>query len=236
MSAPSDLRPRPSLPGRVPLASRGLLAAVATLLAVVALSDLAAAFVGFRIHTLTDPDRGLTTLPPELADAYSLYETVSRYQVTLYLPCAILFIVWFFLMRRATGLLAPDQFRRGPGWAIGAWLIPLVNLWMPYRISVDMWGASTLLPTEGQSHRTSIWPVNLWWVLFVFSVLFGRLAASRYDSAETLAQIHSAVAQYVAADLSHAAAGAAAIYFAFRLTTMQRRKVTDGPYQAGLPA
>ncbi|WP_405595618.1 DUF4328 domain-containing protein [Streptomyces sp. NBC_01092] len=171
-----------------------------------------------------------------MAGAYSLYEKAGTLQVTTYLACAVLFVVWFFQMRRTTGLLAPDRFRNRPGWAIGAWLIPLANLWMPYRIAVDMWTASTPLPDDGVPSRTSIWPVNLWWALFVSSNLFGRYAASRYDNAETLAQIRSAVVQYLAADLLSAVAAAAAIYFAFRLTAMQRLKASWGPYRTTAPA
>lgn len=63
MSASSDLRPRPSLPGRVPLASRGLVAAVSALLATVALSDLFAVFAGVRIHMLTGSDDALAAAP-----------------------------------------------------------------------------------------------------------------------------------------------------------------------------
>ncbi|MFI7413970.1 DUF4328 domain-containing protein [Streptomyces sp. NPDC049627] len=227
MSESSELRPRPLLPGRVPLSSHVLVAAVSALLAVVALSDLFAVFAGVRVHLLIDGDDSFATAPQqELDAAYGLYETAGNVQIMAYVPCAVLFVVWFFLMRRNTGLLAPDRFRNGPGWAIGAWVIPLANFWMPYRIAVDMWGASTPLPDDGEPYRASIWPVNLWWGLFVSSTLFGRYAASRYGNAETPAQVRSAVAQYVAADILDLAAAAAAVYFAVRLTAMQRLKAS----------
>ena len=146
----------------------------------------------------------------------------------MYVPAAIVFVVWFFRMRRNTGLLAPDRFRNGPGWAIGAWLIPLVNLWLPYRIAIDMWGAATPLPAEGERFRARTWPVNLWWGLFVFSVLFNRYDAAKYKDAETLTDIRDAVVQYITADVVHIAAAAAAMYFAIRLTAMQRLKAIEG--------
>jgi hypothetical protein len=204
---------------------------VSALLAVVALGDLFAVFVGARIHSLIEGDQGFATAPQEELDAaYSLYQTVGDVQVTLYPPCAILFVVWFFLMRRNTGLLAPDRFSKGPGWAIAGWLIPLVNFWMPYRVAVDMWGAATPLPSDGEPYRAPLWPVNLWWALFVSSTLFDRFAGSRYASAEGLAEVRSAVTQYMAADLLGIAAAVATVYFAVRLTAMQRLKATEGPY------
>ncbi|MFD7408699.1 DUF4328 domain-containing protein [Streptomyces sp. NPDC059866] len=232
MSSSSDLRPRPLLPGGVPRSSRGLLAAMSALLGVVALSDLFAVFAGARIHTLTDEGHDVATAPQDLDAAYSLYQTAGNVQGTVYLPCAVLFVVWFFRMRRNTGLLAPDRFRRGPGWAIAGWFVPLVNFWMPYRIAVDMWGAGTPLPTDGEPYRTSIWPVNVWWGLFVSSTLFGRYAGSRYEDAESIAEVRVAVMQYMAADVLDVAAAAAAVYFAVRLTAMQRLKATEGPWTA----
>ncbi len=231
MSGSSDLRPRPLLPGGEPRSSRGLLVAVSALLAVVALSDLFAVFVGVRIYALTDEDQGFATGPQqELDAAYSLYQTAGNVQAKVYLPCAILFVTWFFLTRRNAGLVAPDRFRKGPGWAIGGWLIPLANFWIPYRVAVDMWGAATPLPDDGEPYRASIWPVNLWWGLFVSTTLFDRYAESRYANAETIAEIRTAVMQYVTADILGIATAAAAVYFAVRLTAMYRLKATEGPY------
>ncbi|MET9443676.1 DUF4328 domain-containing protein [Streptomyces sp. NPDC006610] len=234
MSASSELRPRPPLPGTVPLASRALLAAVLALLVVSAATDLFAVFAGSRVYALVDGDAGFAFASErEFHDAYALYENAGRLQVMAVLPCAIVFVVWFFLMRRSTGLLAPDAFRRGPGWAIWGWLIPVANLWIPYRVAVGMWGACAPLPDGDDRRRTPMWPVNLWWALFVATTLLGRVTAARLDAAEGPGQIRDAVLQYAALDLLYVAAAGAAAFFAIRLTAMQRRKVTEGPYWSG---
>ncbi|WP_346138412.1 DUF4328 domain-containing protein [Streptomyces coeruleofuscus] len=234
MSASRELRPRRMLPSGTPRSARGLLAAASAALAIIALSDLFAVFAGARIYLLIDEEQGFAAAPQQRLDAaYSLYETAGDLQGNVYLPCAALFVAWFFRTRRNTGLLAPDRFRKGPGWAIGGWLIPLANFWLPYRIAVDMWGAATPLPAGGEPYRTSIWPVNLWWGLLVSSTLFDWYAASRYQSAEALTEIRAAVMQYMAADALHIAAVVAAVYFAARLTSMHWRKATaSSPYSA----
>ncbi|MET9683309.1 DUF4328 domain-containing protein [Streptomyces coeruleorubidus] len=227
MSASNELRPRRMLPSGTPRSVRGLLAAASAALVIVALSDLFAVFAGARIYLLIDKDQR------RLDAAYSLYETAGDAQGIVFLPCAALFIAWFFRTRRNTGLMAPDRFRKGPGWAIGGWFIPLANFWLPYRIAVDMWGAATPLPADGEPYRASIWPVNLWWGLLVSSSLFDLYAASRYESAESLTEIRVAVMQYMAADLLDMAAAVAAVYFAVRLTSMHWRKATaSSPYSA----
>ncbi|MFI1416519.1 DUF4328 domain-containing protein [Streptomyces sp. NPDC020731] len=213
----------------MPLASRGLLTAVVAVFAAAALGDLFAVYTGVRLRMLVDGDATALTAS-SLDSAYSLYERAGQVQVSTSLLCAVLFVTWFFLMRRRTGLLAPDRFRMGPGWAIGAWFIPVANLWLPYRVAVDMWGACSPLPTEGESHRVPMWPVNLWWGLFAGTALLGRYAAARFDKADSLAEISDAVALYLAVDLLYAATAGAAVVFAVRLTALQRLKATEGPY------
>ncbi|MFF9483722.1 DUF4328 domain-containing protein [Streptomyces sp. NPDC014676] len=230
LTSKDGLSPRPPLPGNMPpLAPQGLLIAVVAAFAATALGDLFAVYTGVRLRTVIDGDV-TTTTTSSLESAYSLYENAGRVQVATSLLCAVLFITWFFLMRRRTGPLAPDRFRMGSGWAIGAWFIPVANLWLPYRVAVDMWGACTPLPTEGESRRVPTWPVNLWWSLFVGTVLLGRYASARLDMTDSLAGLSDAVTLYLAVDLLYAVTAGATVVFAVRLTSLQRLKVTEGPY------
>ncbi|WP_405569684.1 DUF4328 domain-containing protein [Streptomyces phaeochromogenes] len=204
---------------------------MAALLVAVSLSDLFAVYVGVRLYALLDGEEGVVLASQqEVDEAYSLYETAGELQGYTFIACAIGFVIWFYGMRRYAGVLGPDRFRNGPGWAIGSWLIPLVHLWMPFRIAVDMWGASTRLPVDGEQRKVSYWPVNLWWGLFVTENLFRRYAELRYQNAEDIAEIQSAVLQVLVADILEVAAAAAAVHFAVRLTAMQRLKAAEGPY------
>ncbi|MEV8550839.1 DUF4328 domain-containing protein [Streptomyces glaucescens] len=232
MSAPGPfLDTRPALPASSPLASRGLLAAVVAGLGLAALTDLFSVVVGIRLRNAAQEGYGFFTADQqELEAAAELYEKAGMFQGTAYLACAIVFLCWFFRMRRTTGLMAPDQFRRGPGWAVGTWFIPLANLWMPYRIAMEMWMAATFLPHDGGQRQTRTWPVNTWWALFVLGTLLNRYAGTSYKNAETLQELESAVRWYLIADLTSIAAAAAAAHFAVRLTALQRRKAVEGPY------
>jgi hypothetical protein len=59
--------------------------------------------------------------------------------------------------------------RLSPGWAIGAWLVPVVNFWFPFRIMVDIWRAG--LPEQPRT-KIAILP-GMWWasVLAFFYLL-----------------------------------------------------------------
>ncbi|WP_280871950.1 DUF4328 domain-containing protein [Streptomyces sp. MJP52] len=155
---------------------------------------------------------------------YELYDAVGRLQTAVYALCAVAFVVWFFLIRRSVERLAPDRFGAGPGWAIAAWFIPLVNFVLPYRIAVGMWSACNPTPHADGRSRTPMWPVRLWWSLFLAANLLSRHAALMFDIAQTFADLQTAVELYIVVDLLFVAAAGAAIHFAVRLTAMQRAK------------
>jgi Domain of unknown function (DUF4328) len=186
-------------------------------------------FTGVRLHAvLGDPAASYK----DLGTAARLYEDASVYQMRVLLACAVAFVVWFVIMRRATGPLAPDRFRHGPGWALGGWFVPVANLFFPYRIALDMWNAATQLPGEDEPFRARTWPVSLWWSLFVSSTLLSRIAGMLYNDAGTSAGLSKGVTLYLVADAVDIAAAAAAAYFAVSLTGMQRRKATEGWYRS----
>lgn len=228
LESSGGLRPLSALPSSVPPASRGLLTAVVAAFAAVAVCDLFAVYTGVRLRGVLDED--MTASNSNFTSAYSLYERAGRFQVFTTVLCGVLFITWFFLMRRRTGLMAPDQFRMGSGWAIGAWFVPVANLWLPYRVALDMWGACSPLPTGEESRHVPIWPVNLWWGLFAGTALLGRYAAWRLDRDDSLAEFQGSVSLYLAVDLLYAVTAGAAALFAVRLTALQRLKATENPY------
>ncbi|MEU3555053.1 DUF4328 domain-containing protein [Streptomyces fragilis] len=228
MSAPGALRP-PVVPRGARPASRGPLVVLTVLLAAAALSDLFAVHAGVRLLTLLGGDQGFVAVPvDELRSAHELYGTTAgRLQAAAHLLCAVAFLVWFVAMRRAAGPLAPDRFRNGPGWALAAWFVPVANLVLPHRVAVDMWRACSPTPSEERTPpRTPLWPVHLWWGLFLGAVLIGRCGAAGLDLADTLQRTRTAVALSTASDLLAVASAASAAYFAVRLTAMHRAKAS----------
>jgi len=70
----------------------------------------------------------------------------------------VMFLIWFYRARvNAEGHGWPQ--RLSPGWAIGAWFVPLVSLWFPFWIMVDIWRAG--LPEQART-KIAILPV-IWW-------------------------------------------------------------------------
>lgn len=186
-----------------------------TALAAAAAADLLSLYAGFRAHSAVEGDDEFSFIAEDQwASLDAMFARVEQLRTLTVLVCAAVFILWFHRIRLRAGMLAPTAFRRGPGWAIGGWFVPVACLWMPYRIANEAWTVGL------RGAKGPFWPLNLWWASFVGSLLLSRYASVSAQRAEDLGPFLDAVTVgMVAGALSVVAAGAA-MFFASRLTLM----------------
>jgi len=109
----------------------------------------------------------------ESADSFVVNATTLF--IVLFLATAVLFVVWAW---RATKNLQAWEapLRRGPGWAIGGWFIPVGNLWIGYQVVRDAW---ELAPDrDGKMPGRSLTDWNAAWALFLLSNVVSRIASN----------------------------------------------------------
>jgi len=96
-------------------------------------------------------------------------------QVVGYVAVAFLVVVIIWQWRSQTNAraLGRDGARVSPGWGIAGWLIPLVNLVLPYLVFQDLWRSS-----DEQSEPGTHWRalpgsplVTAWWAAYVVGTL-----------------------------------------------------------------
>lgn len=156
--------------------------------------------------------------------ADTLYGTAGIVQTTALLTSIVVYLCWFHRVRVNAEVFNPFGHSRKRGWAIGAWFTPVVNLWMPRRITLDIWDASSPWSTP-RSHA----PVNAWWTLWIISLLADRAAFTSYQRADGAQELHDAARLMFFSDAVDIAAAAFAILVVLRLTGMQHRKALGGP-------
>ncbi len=77
-----------------------------------------------------------------------------------------------------------------PGWAVGYYFIPFINMWRPYQALGDVWRGSDPKGGEDDSRFASIaaplpWFFITWWLTWLASRLVERIAISKFESVET---------------------------------------------------
>ena len=132
-----------------------------------------------------------------------------------FLAFVVTAIAWLFWLHRSYGnlrLVGTRESRFTPGWAIGYWFIPFVNLVRPYQIVADLWLRSVVLNGAGTTERRNAPAiVSLWWGSYLVSGMVGRVAMTMGRSAETLDQLRNLTDVGIAVDALSAIAAWLAI-------------------------
>lgn len=143
------------------------------------------------------------------------------------LIAGIPFIMWFRRAYRNLGALGIRRLRIKPGWAVGAWFVPVLNAIRPKSIANDIWRATAPdLPRETEEPppggRVSSL-LNWWWAAFIVSG-FLYSSGNRVAGRPSIEELLSEVKRYVFADALSVIAGVLAILVVRAMTErMQRR-------------
>ncbi|MFI7103389.1 DUF4328 domain-containing protein [Streptomyces sp. NPDC050161] len=203
----------------------GLSKAVMSLLGLVIVVDLFSLWQGRRSYDVANRLIGdiLSLTPEEVDRADTLFGLSGKLQAASMVATAVVFIVWFHRTRVNAEVFAPEYHMKKRGWAIWGWIVPVVNLWFPRRVAIDIWKASA-----GENSR-SMALLNAWWTLWIVNLCFGRGASKWYAKAETLDEIKRSIVGLMASDVIDILAAVLAILFVRRLTRMQNEKALRGP-------
>ncbi|MGW1404883.1 DUF4328 domain-containing protein [Streptomyces sp. NPDC002403] len=238
--APAPMPPAPAFfaPQQYPRSPEGLAKAVVVLLAVMIVADLLAVAAGLNTHRVlaAGAANDFVTYDEEAATlADDLYGAASSLQTLVGLAIVVVFIIWFRRVRLNAEVFDPGVQPMRPGWAVGAWFIPIANWVLPRRIASGIWTASARTGTDGSRRTVPATVMNLWWGAWVCSQIIAQYTARRYWAAEQPQEILDTTFLLVATDAVDIAAAVLAILFVRGLTRMQGERAALGVYPPSTP-
>ncbi|MGW2647336.1 DUF4328 domain-containing protein [Streptomyces sp. NPDC001393] len=143
---------------------------------------------------------------------------VSMIFVNVMTAAAVLFLLWFARCRRNAELLSPGRVPGSTAWAVLAWLIPVMNLWVPRGLVQDVHRASA--PAGADPGRGDLL-VNVWWAAWVGHAVLA-LAAMNLGFGTSLPPL-------VASEVLNLLAAALATVVIQRITVRQAAGLGAGP-------
>lgn len=105
----------------------------------------------------------------------------------LEIPALVLLLIWQYRAAQAARA-AGYPAKRSPGWGVGSWFVPIVNLWMPFEALRDC------LP-PGTPHRGRVWLILVLWVVGVVVGIAGFFTAVFAPSGGTPLLVVSGLAE-----------------------------------------
>jgi hypothetical protein len=120
----------------------------------------------------------------QLDDADLRQGTVAVLQLLALVASAVFFLRWFHRSYKNLRAVGGEQ-RYGQGWAIGAWFIPILNLFRPKQIANDIWRGSD--PANPVATL-----LGWWWAAFLVSQFADNIAGRLAFHGNTVSDIRSA--------------------------------------------
>ena len=102
---------------------------------------------------------------------------IALLNLVLYLTTAVFFLVW--LHRAYSNLRSFNDWSRPdytPGWAVGSFFVPFVNLVVPYRAVKEVWQKSTPPDEAMLSEPSPPATFPLWWMFWIVSSIVNNAA------------------------------------------------------------
>ncbi|MCX4786583.1 MULTISPECIES: DUF4328 domain-containing protein [unclassified Streptomyces] len=209
----------------------GLGLATSLLLVAVIVADVLSLVSGGYLYGLlrgaADPGAAVLSVPG-IEKRQLVYNLFGLLQSLLYITTGIVYLCWLYRLRDNAEVFAPGTHRRHRSWTAWGWLLPVVNLWFPRRITLDIWNASR---PEGPyaPDRPGRGPINLWWGFWLVQGFVALVGGAVYDMTQSVGTANVGLGLLMLADLLDIACAVLAIRLVRTLTHMQHVKGMHGP-------
>lgn len=107
----------------------------------------------------------------------------------------IQFLMWVYRMSRNAHCVKTGKPTSSPGWAVGCYFIPVLNMWKPYLIMKEIYEAFRQRPSYSKV-------LPLWWTAWVLSSAVGCFTSYYMSRAETVGELLVASRWAIALDAS----------------------------------
>jgi hypothetical protein len=151
-------------------------------------------------------------------------------EILVHVLTVIALCMWFYRAYKNLKLWKITGLKYSPGWAVGYFFIPFLNLFRPYQIAQEIWKASD---TQVSLQAGSQWQGNkgsnvigAWWASWIIANIIGQISF-RMSMAQrsTMADQKAALLADVISELVSILAGAMAALMILRIQSRQSQKL-----------
>ena len=111
----------------------------------------------------------LTLVVEQVVPGEVVFQLLALAAIALLVVTGVAWCAWQWRM----AVSAPDRLRREPHLHIGAWFIPVANLWWPIQNMNELWHAYE--PHDARGRGTGINLVVPWWTCWLVSAVGGAM-------------------------------------------------------------
>jgi len=158
----------------------------------------------------------------------SRQSSIGSAYLILYIITGILFLMWIHRAHRNLTSLGVEGLQYSPGWAVGGFFVPFLNLVRPFLVVTEIWEASdhTVGIDDGTAwEKAQTSPVIIsWWLLFLITGILGSIIFRVALQTETLEEMLTTSWLYMSMDALDIPAAILAIIVVRNIDNRQETK------------
>jgi hypothetical protein len=104
-------------------------------------------------------------------------------QLLITIVTGVVFLMWIYRANLNARGLGAQGMTFTPGWSVGYYFVPIMNLWKPYQAMKEIWQASEHPVSWSSAKPSSL--LATWWGLWIASCILGQAAFRSSFSATT---------------------------------------------------
>lgn len=156
------------------------------------------------------------------------FATIGITQTLVFIVTSILFCVWIHRVYKNLPALNANGLKYSPGWAVGWFFVPIMNLFRPYQVTTEIWKASNpdvTIKGELDWKDSSLSPLlPCWWSLWILSGIVGNIVSRLYLSANDVDSLSASYWGYLVLDILDVAATVLLVTIVIKIDHRQREK------------
>ena len=153
-------------------------------------------------------------------------EIIAYLSIASLIAAAIAFLTWIRLAHHNLEPIGVRNYRFSPGWAVGAWFVPILSLYRPYQIMEEIWKGSypriTALDAWENSDVSIL--LGLWWITWLISTWIGNLAFNLIFRIQTIDDLIRNATMNMVFDGVSIASMLMLLILIWQITTNQQKK------------
>ncbi len=107
--------------------------------------------------------------------------------VAIYIVTAICFAIWIVRAHKNLRALKIQRLSYTPGWALGWFFVPFLNLIRPFQAMKDLWQASHAGAEWSTASSAKL--VDFWWCLWLINNVYGAIISRTFSSQNSIDEV-----------------------------------------------
>jgi hypothetical protein len=172
----------------VPLGGRARLV-IACLLIGIIIDAVAVYFLASQLSLISRFFSGQSVAPAELESNDSRVIMIGVIQALIFLITAVTFLIWIYQAHRNLPATGAQNLEYSPGWAVGGFFVPFLNIVRPFQVMREIWKASEpdqeVAGGDYWKNSDTTPALGFWWFVWVGAGLMAVISAAMMRTVES---------------------------------------------------